>query len=72
MELNPQIVFEKLFGDGGSAEERATRREQDHSILDSVTKGLVRFKRDLGTADRAFPLRCWPRPQFLLSRHPRP
>ena len=48
MELNPQIVFEKLFGDGGSAEERAARREQDRSILDSVTKGLARFKKDLG------------------------
>jgi Protein of unknown function (DUF1552) len=29
MELNPQIVFEKLFGDGGTAEERTARREQD-------------------------------------------
>src|SRR6202049_4493228 len=47
MELNPQIVFERLFGDGGSAEERAARREQDRSILDSVTKGLARFKKDL-------------------------
>src|ERR1700744_1919428 len=51
MELNPQIVFEKLFGDGGSAEERAARREQDRSILDSVTKGLARFKKDLGASD---------------------
>src|ERR1700685_282775 len=29
MELNPQIVFEKLFGDGGTADERAARREED-------------------------------------------
>ncbi len=49
MELNPQIVFEKLFGDGGTAEQRAARREQDRSILDSVTKGLARFKKDLAT-----------------------
>src|SRR6202044_3814486 len=53
MELNPQIVFEKLFGDGGTAEERAARREEDRSILDSVTKGLARFKKDLGASDRA-------------------
>jgi len=53
MELNPQVVFEKLFGDGGTVEERAARREQDRSILDSVTKGLVLFKKDLGASDRA-------------------
>jgi hypothetical protein len=55
MELNPQVVFERLFGDvqAKTAEERAARREQDRSILDSVTQGLARFKKDLGAADRA-------------------
>jgi hypothetical protein len=53
MELNPQIVFEKLFGDGASPEERAARREQDRSILDSITQSLGRFKKDLGPSDRA-------------------
>jgi hypothetical protein len=52
MELNPQIVFERLFGDGGTQEERSARREQDRSILDSVTKSLAKFKQDLGPADR--------------------
>ena len=53
MELNPQVVFERMFGEGGTQQERATRRDQDRSILDSVSKSLVRFKRDLGAADRA-------------------
>ena len=53
MEINPQVVFERLFGDGGTAAERAARREQDRSILDSVTKSLARFKQDIGAGDRA-------------------
>ena len=54
MELNPQIVFEKLFGDvqAKTPEERAARREQDRSILDSVTQSLARFKQNLPGSDR--------------------
>ncbi len=55
MELNPQIVFEKLFGDvqAKSPEERAERREQDRSILDSVSQKLAKFQKDLPASDRA-------------------
>ena len=55
MELNPQVVFERLFGDAQArtAEERAARREQDRSILDSVTQKLARFKQDLPKGDQA-------------------
>jgi hypothetical protein len=53
MELNPQVVFERMFGEGGSAEERKIRREQDRSILDSISQSLNRFKKDLGSSDRA-------------------
>ena len=53
MELNPQIVFERMFGEGGTQQERAARREQDRSILDSITHSLTRFKKDLNSADRA-------------------
>jgi Protein of unknown function (DUF1552) len=42
-----------LFGSGGSQEERAARREQDRSILDSVSQSLTRFKKDLGASDKA-------------------
>jgi hypothetical protein len=53
MELDPQVAFERLFGSGGTSEERAARREQDRSILDSVSQSLKRFKKDLGAGDRA-------------------
>lgn len=53
MELDPQVAFERLFGAGGSLEERTQRKEQDRSILDSITQSLKRFKRDLGAGDRA-------------------
>ena len=53
MELDPQVAFERLFGAGGSVEERMSRKEQDRSILDSITQSLVRFGRDLGAGDRA-------------------
>ena len=35
MELNPQVVFERMFGDGSTAEQRAARRKRDqqHSRL---------------------------------------
>jgi uncharacterized protein DUF1552 len=53
MELNPQVVFERLFGDGSTPEERAIRREQDRSLLDSVTQSLARLKTKLDPGDRA-------------------
>jgi len=53
MELDPQVAFERLFGAGGTKAERAARREQDRSILDSVTQSLARFKKDLGPSDRS-------------------
>jgi Protein of unknown function (DUF1552) len=53
MELDPQVAFERLFGAGGTATERAARREQDRSILDSVSESLARFKKDLGPSDRS-------------------
>ncbi len=53
MELDPQVAFEHLFGSGGTPAERAARRDQDRSILDSVAEKLLRFKQDLGAGDRA-------------------
>jgi len=52
MELNPQIVFERMFGDGGNAQERASRREDNRSILDSITASLSRLKSGLDPGDR--------------------
>ena len=52
MELNPQVVFERLFGSGATPEVRAARIKQTRSILDSLTDELGRLKNELGAADR--------------------
>ena len=52
MEINPQVVFERMFGTGGSAAERAARRAHQRSILDSVTDSLARLERAVSPADR--------------------
>ena len=53
MEINPRAVFERLFGEGGSAEERTARLRQDRSILDAVTQQAGKLKMSLGAEDRA-------------------
>jgi hypothetical protein len=52
MELNPQVVFERMFGDGTTTEQRAARRKRDQSILDSLTGSLTRLRGTLGASDR--------------------
>ncbi len=51
-EVNPRIAFERLFGDGASAEERLTVRKQNASILDSSAREISALKRELGAGDR--------------------
>jgi len=53
MELNPQVVFERMFGDGSTVDQRAARRARDHSILDSLTGSLSRLRKDVSASDRA-------------------
>src|SRR5215470_4440349 len=53
MELNPQVVFERMFGGGSTAEERLLRRSRNRSLLDSLTNNLARFRGRLGPADRS-------------------
>ena len=54
MEYNPRAVFERLFGDSGSTDQRAreARLRQRKSILDSVTEKLADLKRELGPQDQ--------------------
>ena len=52
MEQNPQVVFERLFGDGSTAEERAARTELKASLLDSVTAEVATLQRSLPAVDR--------------------
>src|SRR3989442_1364448 len=53
MELNPQVVFECMFGDGSTIEQRAARRKRDSSILDSLRSSLTRLRNEVGPSDRA-------------------
>jgi hypothetical protein len=52
MELNPQTVFERLFGSGASPEVRVARMRQNQSILDSVRSDLAALMKELGAGDR--------------------
>jgi hypothetical protein len=52
LETNPRVVFERLFGRPGSAEQRATRMRQNRSILDSVKADVASLERGLGARDR--------------------
>jgi hypothetical protein len=52
MELNPQVVFERLFGSGATPEVRAARMRQSQSILDSLVGELTGLRADLGASDR--------------------
>jgi hypothetical protein len=52
MELNPQVVFERLFGSGATPDVRAARMRQNRSILDSVLGELAGLKKDLGAGDQ--------------------
>jgi hypothetical protein len=53
MQRNPQVVFEKLFGQGGTEAERNARREQARSLLDSVMSDIGGLRRTLGGSDAA-------------------
>src|SRR5579864_2719139 len=52
MEINPRVVFDRLFGDGATAEERLERIEQERSILDAVTSDVRHLEGKLGATDR--------------------
>ncbi len=51
-EGNPRIVFERLFGDGGSAADQRAALRRSGSILDWVTDDMARLQRELGAGDR--------------------
>lgn len=52
MENNPRVVFEQLFGDGGTAAQRLRQMRRTRSILDWVTEDVARLQRTLGAGDR--------------------
>jgi len=52
MEINPRVVFDRMFGDGATTEERLRRIETQRSILDAVTGQIRRLQGGLGAGDR--------------------
>ena len=52
MEINPQTIFERMFGDGSSPELRKARRERQASILDSVNVSLKELLPEVSHSDR--------------------
>ena len=53
MELNPQVVFERMFGSGSTPEERVARRERNQSILDSITGKIAGLRTEISYPDRS-------------------
>jgi len=52
MEINPRVVFERLFGLGGSTGDRLSRMRTDRSLLDFVADDLKSLEGGLATGDR--------------------
>lgn len=53
MENNPQLVFERLFGDGATDEQRRERRRQSASLLDSIREDVASLNLKLPSADKS-------------------
>jgi hypothetical protein len=53
MESNPQIVFERLFGDGSTEAQRNARRAQSRSLLDTLRAEIAALDKSLPAPDRA-------------------
>ena len=49
---DPRMVFEQLFGSGGTPEQRAARRATDKSILDMLAQQMADLRKSLGPTDR--------------------
>jgi Protein of unknown function (DUF1552) len=51
-ERDPRVVFQRMFGDGGSVTARLAQMRRDRSILDAVTESFGRLEQRLGASDR--------------------
>ncbi len=52
MEINPRKVFERLFGQGGSVDQRLARQAEDRSILDAIVQQTNSLSGQLGNEDQ--------------------
>jgi hypothetical protein len=53
MEPHPRVVFERLFGEGGSAAQRMAQMRKTGSVLDSVIQEVAGLQKRLGASDRS-------------------
>lgn len=51
-EGDPRVVFQRMFGDGGSVASRLEEMKKDRSILDSVMESVAEVRKRLGASDR--------------------
>lgn len=51
-EAHPRLVFEMMFGEGGTAEQRRAALKKRASLLDSMTDEITKLKNEVGAADR--------------------
>ena len=51
-EAHPRLVFEKLFGEGGSKADRQQSLRKRSSLLDFVKEDMASLKKELGKTDR--------------------
>ena len=51
-EADPRVVFERLFGEGGTPEQRRAELKRDKSILDWVLDDMSALQKRLGAGDR--------------------
>ena len=51
-ESDPRVLFERLFGDGGTPEQRQAELATNASLLDAVMEDISKYQRQLGNSDR--------------------
>ena len=51
-EADPRTVFERLFGEGGTPDQRSADARRNRSILDAVTQDIARLKLQVDRADQ--------------------
>jgi hypothetical protein len=52
MEINPRVVFERMFGRAGTSAQRRARMQTNKSVLDSISADLEDLQRGLSARDR--------------------
>jgi hypothetical protein len=53
MELNPRVLFQRMFGTAGSREKRLARMKRNRSLLDSVKTDVQELGAHIGRRDKA-------------------